>query len=338
LRKGLSHSYRVAGYLVFGVDGTRIEVPRTAANQEALGVDLARTRRQGRRRLVDQKKADSPSIWLTTLWHVGAGLPWAWQRGTSTSSERDHLRQLLAWLPERSLLTADAGFTGYEFWKDLLAARHDFLIRVGRNVRLLRRLGVFRESAGRVYLWPETAALRHQPPLVLRLVVAHGGRHPIYLVTSVLSGRALSDRQLIELYRARWGIEVFYRTFKQTFGRRKLRCGRPDNALLELDWSLVALWAACLYAKHQQAQCGAEMTRTSPAGVLRILRRAIHDVHLPIASLVAAALVDSYHRIVKDSRDYPKKKSNFPGHSPPIIRIATKKLARKAQQLKRLTA
>ena len=219
-----------------------------------------------------------------------------------------------------------------------MAARHDFLIRVGRNVRLLRRLGVFRESAGRVYLWPETAALRHQPPLVLRLVVAHGGRHPIYLVTSVLSGRALSDRQLIELYRARWGIEVFYRTFKQTFGRRKLRCGRPDNALLELDWSLVALWAACLYAKHQQAQCGAEMTRTSPAGVLRILRRAIHDVHLPIASLVAAALVDSYHRIVKDSRDYPKKKSNFPGHSPPIIRIATKKLARKAQQLKRLTA
>jgi hypothetical protein len=338
LREGLSHSYRVAGYLVFGVDGTRIEVPRTAANQQALGVDLQRTRRQGRRRRVDQKKADSPSIWLTTLWHVGAGLPWAWQRGTSTSSERDHLRQLLAQLPERSLLTADAGFTGYEFWKDLLAARHDFLIRVGRNVRLLRRLGVFRESAGRVYLWPETAVLRQQPPLVLRLVVAHGGRHPIYLVTSVLSGRALSDRQLIELYRARWGIEVFYRTFKQTFGRRKLRCGRPDNALLELDWSLLALWAACLYAKHKQAQRGADVTRTSPAGVLRILRRAIHDVHLPIASLVAVALVDSYHRTVKDSRDYPKKKSNFPGHSPPIIRIATKKLARKAQQLKRLTA
>ena len=316
----------------------RIEVPRTAANQEALGVDLQRTRRQGRRRCVDQKKADSPSIWLTTLWHVGAGLPWAWQRGTSTSSERDHLRQLLAQLPEHSLLTADAGFTGYEFWKDLLAARHDFLIRVGRNVRLLRQLGVFRESAGRVYLWPETAVLRHQPPLVLRLVVAHGGRHPIYLVTSVLSGRALSDRQLIELYRARWGIEVFYRTFKQTFGRRKLRCGRPDNALLELDWSLVALWAACLYAKYQQAQRGADVTRTSAAGVLRILRRAIHDVHLPIASLVAAALVDSYNRSVKDSRDYPKKKSNFPGHSPPIIRIATKKLVRKAQQLKRLTA
>jgi hypothetical protein len=338
LREGLSDSYRVAGYLVFGVDGTRIEVPRTAANQRALGMDLNRTRRRGRRRKVDHKKADSPSIWLTTLWHVGVGLPWAWQRGASTSSERDHLRQLLSWLPERSLLTADAGFTGYEFWKDLLAAQHDFLIRVGRNVRLLRRLGVFRESAGCVYLWPETAALRNQPPLVLRLVVAHGGRHPVYLVTSVLSSRALSDRQLIELYRARWGIEVFYRTFKQTFGRRKLRCGRPDNALVELDWSLVALWAACLYAKHQQVQRGADVTRTSAATVLRILRRAIRDIHLPIASLIATALVDSYQRTAKASRDYPKKKSNFPGHSPPTIRIAPKSLARRAQQLKRLTA
>ena len=337
LREGLSRSYRVAGYLVFGVDGTRIEVPRTAANQQALGVDLARTRRQGRRRRVDRKKADAPSIWLTTLWHVGAGLPWAWQRGASTSSEREHLRQLLAWLPERSLVTADAGFTGYEFWQELLAAGHDFLIRVGGNVRLLRRLGVFRECAGRVYLWPETAALRGQPPLVLRLVVAHGGKHPIYLVTSVLSSRALSDRQLIELYRARWGVEVFYRSFKQTFGRRKLRCHCPENALVELDWSLAGLWAACLYAKHQQARQGEDPRRTSVAGVLRILRRAIRDARTPLA-LLAAALIDSYQRPSKASRDYPKKKSDTPGHAPPIIRDANKKLIRRAKQLKGLTA
>jgi hypothetical protein len=338
LREGLCQSYRVAGYLVFGVDGTRIEVPRTAANQQALGVDLRRTRRQGRRRRVDRKKADSPSIWLTTLWHVGAGLPWAWQRGACASSERDHLRQLLARLPERSLLTADAGFTGYEFWRELLAGGHDFLIRVGGNVRLLKRLGVFRECAGRVYLWPDTAANRRQPPLTLRLVVAHGGKHPIYLVTSVLPQRALSDRQLIELYAARWGVEVFYRSFKQTFGRRKLRCGRPDNALLELDWSLVALLAACLYAKHQQAKGGVDLTRTSVAGVLRILRRAMHDARLPIASLSAAALIDAYQRTNKASRDYPKKKTDRPGHAPPIIQLATKKLVRLAQQFKGLTA
>ena len=33
---------------------------------------------------------------------------------------------------------------------------------------------------------------------MLRLVVGHNGKHPIYLVTSVLSSRRLTDRQVIE--------------------------------------------------------------------------------------------------------------------------------------------
>jgi hypothetical protein len=33
VRESLADSYRVAGYLVFGVDGTRVATPRTAANQ-----------------------------------------------------------------------------------------------------------------------------------------------------------------------------------------------------------------------------------------------------------------------------------------------------------------
>ena len=61
---------------------------------------------------------------------------------------------------------------------------------------------------------------------MLRLVVAHGGRHPVYLVTSVLDGEELSDEQVINIYALRWGVELFYRHFKQTFGRRKLRSHR----------------------------------------------------------------------------------------------------------------
>ena len=74
-----------------------------------------------------------------------------------------------------------------------MAVGHDFLIRVGANVTLLKELGYFRECAGRVYLWPDKPARRGQPPLALRLVVAHGGKHPVYLVTSVLATTALSN-------------------------------------------------------------------------------------------------------------------------------------------------
>ena len=338
MREGLARSYRVAGYLVFGVDGTRIDVPRSLANEQAFGGGPCRTRRRGRRRRSDQKKAAAPRVWLTMLWHVGAGLPWGWTSGPTGASERDHVRQMLAWLPERSLLTADAGFVGYEFWQALREAGHDFLIRVGANATLLKRLGFCRECAGRVYLWPDAQARKRRPPIVLRLVVAHSGKHPVYLVTSVLTKTALSDRQLIELYRARWGVEVFYRSFKRTFGRHKLRSAAPENALVELDWSLAALWAGCLYAKHEQLARGEDLDRTSVAGVLRILRRALREPELAIAPLLAAALVDPYARRDKASRAYPRKKTDAPGTAPPCILQATKAQVQLAAEIRRLTA
>jgi hypothetical protein len=338
MREALQDSYRVAGYVAFGVDGTRIDVPRTVANEQAFGARRCRTRRRGRRRRAAHKKAAAPRLWLTTLWHVGTGLPWGWTHGASDASEREHLLQMLAWLPERSLLTADAGFVGYEFWKTLLDGGHDLLIRVGANVTLLKQLGCYRECEGRVYLWPDRAARRRQPPIVLRLVVAQGGKHPVYLVTSVLTKTAISDRQVIELYRARWGVEVFYRSFKRTFGRHKLRCASPDNARVELDWSLAALWAACLYAKHEQHLAGEDVTRTSVAGVLRILRRAMRDPGMALADQLAAALIDSYLRENKTSRDYPRKKTDPPGTASPIIQMATEEQVTLASEIKRLTA
>ena len=157
------------------------------------------------------------------LWHVGSGLPWAWRTGPSDSSERAHLQEMLSELPENSLLTADAGFVGYDLWTSILSAGQSLLVRVGGNVRLLKKLGYVREHAGLVYLWPDAVAQRDQPPLVLRLIVAHNGRQPVYLVTNVNSTAELSDAEAIAIYRRRWGIELFYRNCKQTFERRKLR-------------------------------------------------------------------------------------------------------------------
>lgn len=189
-----------------------------------------------------------------------------------------------------------------------------------------------------MYLWPDKHARRELPPIVLRLVVAHNGKHPVYLVSSVLTKAELSDAQLVELYRARWGVEVFYRGFKRTFARHKLRSHSPANALVELDWSMLALGAACLYAKHQQASAGEDIARTSIAGVLRILRRAIRDPSLAIAAQLAAALIDPYPRRNKASRAYPRKKTDPPATSPPAILKATKAQIKLAKELKGLTA
>jgi hypothetical protein len=44
---------------------------------------------------------------------------------------------------------------------------------------------------------------------VLRLIVVHNGRHPVYLVTSVLNAGELSAAQAAQIYSRRWGIEVY---------------------------------------------------------------------------------------------------------------------------------
>lgn len=334
MEQQFSAAGRVAGCQAFGVDGTRIDVPRTAANERAFAATRCRTRRRGRRRKADLKKAAGPRIALTTLWHLESGLPWSWRRSSASTGERAHALEMLPQLPERSLIVADAGFVGYDFWQALQEAGHDFVIRVGANVTLLKRLGYYRECDRRVYLWPDRNAQRRQPPLTLRLTVAHDGKRPVYLVTSLLSSRELTDRRLLDLYRARWGVEVFYRSFKRSFGRHKLRSASPENAKLELDWSLAALWAACLYAKRQQQDAGEDVKRTSVAGVLRILRRAARHDKPDLIELLAHALVDQYVRADKTSRNYPRKKTDPPGADPPSILKATKAQLRLAREIK----
>ncbi len=219
-------------------------------------------------------------------------------------------------LPANSLITADAGFVGYDVWSRLLAAGHDLLIRVGGNVRLLKTLGYVRESHGTVYLWPDETARRGQPPLVLRLVVVQGGRHPWYLVTSVLRRRELSDRQIAEIYRRRWGIELFYRHFKQTFARRKLRSQAAEHVLCEAHWSLLGLWAMLLYAQQHQLRRRVPPERLSVAGVLRAFRGLLKQ---PVAGSgdgstfhqrLDQAVVDGYSREQTESQLSPQEKGN----------------------------
>ena len=59
---------------------------------------------------------------------------------------------MLGELPANSLLTADAGFTGYDFAKTVLQSGCELLIRVGSNVTLLKKLGYVRESGGTVFV------------------------------------------------------------------------------------------------------------------------------------------------------------------------------------------
>lgn len=342
--KAIFDASRVEGRVLFGVDGTRIDLPRTGSNQSAycpLSVGGRRRRRRSRnpRSTSARKKAETPSLWLTLLWHAGTGLPWCWRQGRSDASEREHLLKMIDLLPPQSMVTADAGFVGYGYWTALLEAGHELVVRVGSNVKLLKKLGYARESNRQVFLWPDRAAARQLPPLVLRLVVLHNGKHPVYLVTNVLSPKDLSDSQVGKIYRARWGIEVFYRSFKQTYRRRKLLAHSAAHARVELEWSLMALWSSVLYARSWQEVSTA---RVSVALVLRAFRQTMHEYRSrpdpgeELVSLLATAVQDEYSRANKSSRDYPRKKRERPPGAPQFVTASRVQVAA-AKALRRQT-
>ncbi len=343
--------WRVERWLVFAADGSKVDVPRTRRNEERYSpkskLSRAAQKRRGKKakrrrslREARQRKANVPRIFLTTVWHVGSGLAWNWRAGPSDSSERRHLQQMLPTIPHGALLTADAGFVGYRLWKAILDADHQLLVRVGSNVKLLKKLGYARERCGMVYLWPDRAAKKCLPPLVLRLVVVSNGRHPVYLVTSVLDVKQLSDEQAARVYRRRWGIEVYYRHCKQTFERRKLRSQNPDNAMVELHWSLLGVWAMGLHAHARLAHQGIPPERMSFAGIWRAYRRPMREYKSRpdrgdrMTDLIDRAIIDPYQRRSKASRDYPRKKQEEAA-GPPVIRQATRAQLQQAQRVKR---
>lgn len=369
MQQRLSQQWTIGGFVAMACDGSRVELSRTRSLEEAYspkkkhsssakkkskkrkssGGQGPSKRRIPKKKKTAQsaesirKKANSPQMWLTLVWHVGSGLPWDWRTGPSDSSERGHVEQMLPNLPENTLITADAGFVGYEFWAKILQAGQDFVIRAGGNVKLLKGLGYARQFEDTVYLWPDKAAKKKQPPLCLRLIELHDGREPVYLVTNLPKSR-LSDRQAAKIYAARWGIELFFRTFKQTFGCRKLRSRAADNAQWELDWSLMGLWCVCLWGEIELARKGKDPTRLSAAKAVDAFRDTLGDYRnrpegptQTLGNRLQAALLDDYERTsCKTSRNHPRKKKRE-RTGPPKITRATKQQIEIAQQLKNAT-
>jgi hypothetical protein len=339
LMQGQTPHWRVGLWLALAVDGSRISVPRTRDNEQAFcapnygksaTAKYRRKKRKGKRHRRKMKMQPvKPQIWITLLWHMGLQMPWGWRTGPSHANERDHFRQMLAGekFPEHTLFCADAGFTGYDLWKEMIDAGHSFLIRVGANVTLLRKLGYVRENEGIVYFWPKGAARKQQPPLVLRLLHLQVGRCTMSLVTNVLDDKKLGDKEAIRLYRLRWGVELQFRTVKQTFGRRKLRSRTAARAYVELDWSLLGLWMIQLFAVKEQLAIGDVPEHCSVSLAIHVIRTTFQrPSEVPdeaFATQLQTATKDPYRRKAKKEARYKPEYKDKPAAGRPKVLTAT---------------
>lgn len=321
------------GWCAFTADSSKFNCARTADNEKAFGCSA--------------KKGKSPGLpqqLLTLLWHMGSGLPWAWESGVACSSERQHLLTMLQLLPPQALLVADAGFVGYDLLAAIVQSQRHFLIRIGSNVSLIHRLGFFQEKQDTVYLWPagdrrKQTRRRRKPPMALRLIrIQQPGKKTMYLLSSVREESSLSHKSAQMLYQLRWGVEVFFRSMKQTLCRRKLASGAPMQASLELHWAVVGIWVLGLLSVQAVINAGKDPLSFSVALARNCLWHAARSSASACGDLranLAEAVKDPYtrHR-PKRSRNWPRRKRCRPPGRPRLQR-ATRSEVKMAQHLHR---
>lgn len=316
-------SWRVLGWLLLAVDGSRFECPRTTSNEQGLGC-------AGREKT-------APQIFQTTLQHVGTGLPWDFRLGPGTDSERRHLEEMLAALPENTLLTADAGFISYQLCWQLTEANQGFLLRIGGNKTLIDDLDENETRENIVSFWPDKEQSR--PPLKVRKICFRSKSGlPVVLVTNILDPKILSDEDAQELYKSRWGIEVYFRHLKQTMDFKTARSRTPATALNEQAWRLTSFWALQRIVVNHQIAAGQNPRRFSAAKARREIRDVLQLMQQgktgkSLAKRCLASQIDNYQRKgAKTTRVWARKKNDKPP-KPPKTRTATKKEIQKAKQL-----
>jgi hypothetical protein len=361
--------WQIHGWVPIAFDGSRGTAPRTEDNERAFCAKnygkgkIAKYRKKKtkgmRRRKNERNKPypQAPQAWVTLLWHMGLRLPWMWRLGPSDASERAHVMEMIAGgkFPRNTLFCGDAGFIGFPLWSAILQSGGHFLVRVGANVSLLRE-GTDYELAenGRVLCWPK-AMQGKALPLRLRLVKVRLGRTKVYLLTSVLDAQRLTIPQMIKFYKLRWGVEVEFRGLKQTLDRAKLRCRNDRRLLAELDWSIMAMAIAELFALREQLAARPpdkdrrreplDPQRRSLANTMRALRRCLRaldripEENAALPTLLRQAVTDNYQRKKSKAARYrPPNPDKKPLGEPKVRKITPQEKKKLQNALKKMAA
>lgn len=224
------------GLALVAVDGTTMRMPDSPENRAEFGAH----RTHGR-------TTAFPLTRVVVLMCAVTRVVLAAAIGTSRASERALFDSLWASLRRSSLFLLDRGFFGYALLRDLVGAKHHFVIRIKKGTRLRRR----RTLGSRDYLadalLPRPLRRLH-PDLPerwrLRVVSYRApGSGWVRLLTDLLDPVAYPADEIIARYRDRWEIEIGFDEIKtHLLGGEHipLRSKSPDLIRQEIFGLLIA--------------------------------------------------------------------------------------------------
>ena len=259
---------RWRGLALYGVDGTTLRVPDSAANRATFGGASGR--------------GDSgyPMVRLTALMALRSHLLAGASFGPYDVNEREYAADLWALIPDYSLTLFDRGFlqanvlvplrsTGVErHW--LTRAKSTSKWTVIESIAkgdLLVEMTVSKEARKKDPSLPKTFRCRV-------IEYKRAGHKSQRLITSLLDPVAYPAKELIELYHERWELELAYDEIKTTVLQRQecIRSQSPEGVRQEI-WGILLTYNLIRLEMERAAQSvGVEPTRISFVASLRALR------------------------------------------------------------------
>lgn len=192
------------------------------------------------------------------------------------SSEHTLLRELMTLIEANDILLADALLATWWLIADIQSRGGDVLMaQHGARLTDFSR-GAFLGVRDHLVEWPKPKRPAGMSPLTYshypeKLCMREAEVDHRVLVTSLLDPMATTPRELDNLYRMRWNIEVDWRTIKVTMQMDILRCLTPEMVQKEISVHLLA-YNLVRWAVASAAYLGEVLPRTlSFTGAKRVL-------------------------------------------------------------------
>jgi hypothetical protein len=261
----------LAGRRLVAIDGTCVDLPDTAANDEFFG-------RPG---VNKGERSAFPQARVVALAECGTHAMFEAEIGPYTTSEAALSVELLGRLRPGMLCLADRGFYSFAAWEKACGTGADLLWRVKDNL-ILEAVKDLPDGSWLADVFHSTADRRRQHPARVRVIgySIEDGRDPtgqFRLITTLLDHRKAPAKQLAAAYSQRWEIETAFDELKthQRGARAVLRSKSPELVTQEIWVHRCCHYAIRTLMFDAAAHAGRDPDAVSFVAALRISRRSI---------------------------------------------------------------
>ncbi len=262
------------GLRLVAIDGTVLDLPDTAANEERFG-------RPGSGR--GEMRGAFPQARVVALVECGTHAMLGAEVGSCSTSETKLAPQLFTLLNEEMLLLLDRGFSGYELWQAAAATGAQLCWRTKSNGVLPVSQALPDGSYLSVLRPPKGNPGKPITVRVIEYTLSHPSRDPgeapIRLITTLLDPDEAPALELAGLYGERWEEESAFDELKthQRGARQVLRSKSPEMVIQEIYAHLLVYHAIRALINATAEPRALDPDSVSFIATLRVVRRQVTD-------------------------------------------------------------